>query len=215
MGEKLIFGVIGLFLGGIGGFFIGGAVCANQYKKTIESLRSENDILKEEIKQVKDEKLAEREKAIQKAEIKYYVDEIIKKEGYSGSDPEDENKSEDEEADEDDFDSDEDVDFDDPFENDLVKDGEQKGFRLLTEEQYEEDVKYMESESLTFYQQDKILADAFDEMVKNGTNIVGAEALKKAETTNENYIYVSDDDEEKLYEIEVNHIESFYRDAQR
>ena len=204
MGDKIIFGLIGLFLGGIGGFFVGGAVCAKEYKKTIEALQMENETLVEESEKA----ISDREKAVRKAEVKYRVEDIIKKEGYSSP----ENDEKENGGNSYTFYSDEIAEFDDPFDSE-VNDKKPKGFRILTEDQYSEDIKYVESESLTYYQRDKVLADAFGDPITNATNIVGADALKSAETTKENYIYVSDDDEEKLYEIEIDHEESFYRDV--
>lgn len=203
MGEKLVIGLIGLFIGGIGGFFVGGAMCAREYKKTIERLQCENENLIEESKKAAEKAVSDREKAVQKAEVKYHIDEIIRKEGYSRGDG-------DEAADEGEEDGEEEID--DPFdESDEPK--EPKGFRILTEEEYGDDSKYLESESLMYYQEDNVLADAFDEKINNPTNVVGASALKVAESTQEKFIYVSDDDEEKLYEIEIIRNESFYRDA--
>ena len=211
MGDKIIFSLIGFFLGGMAGFFVGGAVCAKEYKKTIQQLQVENETLVEEAKKKAEKALSDREKAVQKAEVKYHIEDIIKKEQYASKESE---KKEDEDSDDTEdsaeFDSDEDVEFDDPF------DEKRKGFRILSEKEYEEDSRYVtETESFTYYQEDKILADAFDDTVSNGTNIVGAEAMLLAEKTDADFIYVSDDDEEKLYEIQINHEDSFYRDAQK
>lgn len=212
MGDKIIFGLIGFLLGGMGGFFIGGAVCANQYKKTIDSLQMEVDALKEENRRIADKKLAEREKAVQKAEVRYRVDEIIKKEGYSQDRDGDKNDDK-EEDDEQPFDPDEEVEFDDPFDGaDPGPGPEDKAseFRILTDEEYNDHTQFAnQTESLTYYQQDGVLADAFDEPLKDGVNLIGAEAMILAKKTDSRFIYVWDNTEEILYDVEINHLEAY------
>ena len=70
MNEHLIYGIIGFFLGGILGGYLAGRTCAREYKKRIEGLQEENESLKAENRKTAEKGLAERSRALQKAEKK-------------------------------------------------------------------------------------------------------------------------------------------------
>ena len=214
MSDHIIYGVIGLVLGAILGGLSMGIVCGKEYRKTIEKLQDENDRLRERKRAEKTKELDDRTKVVEKKER-----ELIKMERYSQEDDDEDEEGEDLELG-DDFDSDADVDFDDPFsdsddsedsDEDSDDDGD-KVIKLIDKKQYDEDLLLRDSETLTFYQKDGILADSFDEPIPNQTDIIGYEAVEKASDTDEETIYVSNDFEEKIYEIVVEHNESFYRD---
>jgi hypothetical protein len=137
--------------------------------------------------------------------------EMVKEHGYSIE----------EDDEEDDYDIDEDVEFDDPFdegESVVVKkpvEPKTPMFSMMSQEDYEQDFEYRDAENLTYYQEDHVLADSFDDRIGNAVEIVGEEALREAQETNEDFIYVLDEVEDKMYEIEINHEESYYRDAVR
>ena len=198
MSHSIIYGAIGFILGGLTGGFLVGTWFGKEYKKRIDRLEYENEKLRDDRREKKAEELKAREKKADEHKLaKVTAEEIVKKTGYMPDDSEDEE----------DVDLD-DVEFDDPFEE------SQEDIRLISKTQYNEDVMLKESETLTYYQQDGILADAFDDAVQNATNVVGIDAIEKAdEAADDDILYVSNDVEDKVYEIIVNATESFYRDV--
>ena len=226
--TKLVFTLIGVIVGGIvSGAFVGMS-CAKTYKKQIEDLEADNEYLRDQLHSQKKKDIQEREAKAWEDEVevdaslmtqlamakeeKRKTAEMVKKHGYS-VDEEDE--------DENDYDIDEDVEFDDPFdegESIVVKkpiEPKKPMFSMMSQEDYEQDFEYRDAENLTYYQEDHVLADSFDDRIGNAVEIVGEEALREAEETNEDFIYVLDEVEDKMYEIEINHEESYYRDTVR
>lgn len=224
--TKLVFTLIGVIIGGIvSGAFVG-MNCAKTYKKQIEDLEADNEYLRDQLHSQKEKDIKKREDKAWEDEVevdaslmtqlamareeKRKTAEMVKKHGYS-VDEEDEN----------DYDIDADVEFDDPFdegESIVVKkpiEPKKPMFSMMSQEDYEQDFEYRDAESLTYYQADHVLADSFDDRIGNAVEIVGEEALREAEETNEDFIYVLDEVEDKMYEIEINHEESYYRDTVR
>lgn len=225
--NKVIFTLIGIIIGGVvSGVFVGTS-CAKTYKKRIDELTDENNELYSQLRKKKREEIHEREEKAREAEAevdsslltqlalareeKRKTEEMVKAHGYSAEDN----------GEEDDYDIDEEVEFDDPFdegESVVVKKAAEPRkpmFSMMSQEDYEQDFEYRDAESLTYYQEDHVLADAFDDRVGNAVDIVGEEALREAEETDQDFIYVLDEVEDKMYEIEINHEESYYRDAVR
>ena len=227
MMNKIIFTLIGVIVGSIASGVFVGMSCAKTYKKQIEDLEADNEYLRDQLHSQKEKDIQKREKKAREAEVevdaalkmqlemareeKRKTEEMVKKHGYSAAD---------EEEDED-YDIDEDVEFDDPFdegESVVVKKPIEKKvpmFSMMSQEDYEQDFEYRDAENLTYYQADHVLADSFDDRIGNAVEIVGEEALREAQETNEDFIYVLDEVEDKMYEIEINHEESYYRDAVR
>lgn len=225
--NKIIFTLIGIIFGGVvSGVFVGTS-CAKTYKKRIDELTEENNQLYSELHTRKREEIHEREEKAREAEAevdssllvqlaqareeKRRTEEMVKAHGYSAE----------EDGEEDEYDIAEEVEFDDPFdegESTVVKKAAEPRkamFSMMSQEDYEQDFEYREAENLTYYQEDHVLADSFDDRVGNAVDIVGEEALKVAEETDQDFIYVLDEVEDKMYEIEINHEESYYRDAVR
>lgn len=224
--NKIIFTLIGIIIGGVvSGVFVGTS-CAKTYKKRIDELTEENNQLYSELHQKKREDIREREKKAREAEAevdnslemqlvqareeKRKTSEMVKEHGYSS-----------EEDEEDDYDIDEDVEFDDPFdegESVVVKKPVEKktpAFSMMSQADYEQDFEYRDAENLVYYQEDHVLADEFDDRIGNAVDIVGEEALRQAQETDQDYLYVLDEVEDKMYEIEINHEDSYYRDIVR
>ena len=217
MNHNFIYAAIGFILGGIAGGFFMGCYCGKVYKKRIDALEEEIDILKADGKTKKEKELSEREKKAEEHKMaKKTAEDIIGYKEYAA--PE---REESEEEDDEDFDSDEDLDFDDPFDGHATagdldeEEDEREMVKLISKKAYNEDLQYRDSETLTYYVEDGILADAFDDPVQNAAEIIGIEAIEKAETTDEDEIYVSNDIEDKIYEIIVEHNESYYKDLMR
>lgn len=224
--NKIIFTLIGIIVGGVvSGVFVG-ASCAKTYKKRIDELTEENSQLYSELHARKREDIREREKKAQKAEAevdsslekqlaeareeKRKTAEMVKEHGYSSAEDE-----------EDDYDVDEDVEFDDPFDEEesvVVKKPVEKktpAFSMMSQADYEKDFEYRDAENLVYYQEDHVLADEFDDRIRNAVDIVGEDALRQAQETDQDYLYVLDEVEDKMYEIEINHEDSYYRDIVR
>lgn len=211
MNHNFIYAAIGFILGGIAGGFFMGCYCGKVYKKRIDALEEEIDILKTNSKVKKEIELEDREKRAENHKYaKKTAEEIIGYKEYAAPER-DEEKEDDNE-----FDSEEEVDFDDPFsEEDDLDDEDDETIRLISKKDYNEDLTLRDSETLTYYVEDGILADAFDELILNAAEVIGIEAIEKAETTDEDEIYVSNDAQDKLYEIVVEHNESYYKDLMR
>ena len=218
MNHNFIYAAIGFILGGIAGGFFMGCYCGKVYKKRIDGLNEEIDILKSDGKVKKEKDLSDREKKAEEHKLaKKTAEDIVGYHEYVSP----EREEEEEEDEEDDFDSDEDLDFDDPFDGHATagdledEQDEREMVKLISKKAYNEDLQYRDSETLTYYVEDGILADAFDDPVQNAAEIIGIEAIEKAETTDEDEIYVSNDIEDKIYEIIVEHNESYYKDLMR
>ena len=84
---------------------------------------------------------------------------------------------------------------------------------LISDDDFRKDLNYRDSETMTYYQEDHVLADSADMPVHDEEEVIGVEALDELPTTEEDYLYVSNDIENKMYEIIVEHNQSFYRDV--
>lgn len=211
MNHNFIYAAIGFILGGIAGGFFMGCYCGKVYKKRIDTLEGEIDILKANSKAKKEKELSERGKKAEDHKLaKKTAEDIVGYHEYVAPEREDEEENED-------VDLDEDVEFDDPFEDDDLEDeqDEREMITMISKKAYNEDLQYRDSETLTYYVEDGILADAFDDPIQNAAEVIGIEAIEKAETTDEDEIYVSNDIEDKIYEIIVEHNESYYKDLMR
>ena len=214
MNHNFIYAAIGFIIGSLAGGFFMGCYCGKVYKKRIDTLEVEIDILKANGKVKKEKELSEREKKAEEHKLaKKTAEDIVGYHEYVS--PEREEDEEDE-----DFDSDEDLDFNDPFDGhatsgNLEEEDEREMVRLISKKAYNEDLQYRDNETLTYYVEDGRLADAFDDPIQNAAEIIGIEAIEKAETTDEDEIYVSNDIEDKIYEIVVEHNESYYKDLMR
>ncbi len=228
MNHNFIYAAIGFIIGSIAGGFFMGCYCGKVYKKRIDALEYELDDIKSIKREEKKRDIADREKKAENHKLaKKTAEDIIGYHEYVTP----EREEEDDEEEDEDFDSDEDLDFDDPFDrhessNEMndghattgnleEEDDEREMIRLISKKDYSEDLQYRDSETLTYYVEDGILADAFDDPVQNAAEVIGIEAIETAETTDKNEIYVSNDIEDKIYEIVVEHNESYYKDLMK
>lgn len=202
MSDHIIFAGIGTIIGFLIGGFVVGSICGNEYKKKIESLQNQLEYLKKEKKREKEHDILEREMALDDPNpLKTLKETAISNYYISSDDLADE---EDEDSHETDFYEDVEADFDDPFDQDDIY--------LIEQKDFEEDISTRDNETLTFYQKDGVLVDDHNDKVENELRVVGKEFMDKVKDTNEDFLYVSNDIEDKMYEIIVNHNESFYRD---
>ena len=202
MTDHIIYGSIGAIIGFLIGGFVVGSICGKEYKKKIESLQYQLNDLRDEKKQAREHDILEREMALEDPNPLKTLKETAITNNYISSDDladEDENDSH-----ETDFYEDTDVDFDDLFDEDDIY--------LIEQKDFEDDIKTRDNETLTFYQEDGVLVDDHNDRVENELRVVGKEFMDKVKDTDEDFLYVSNDIEDKMYEIVVNHNESFYRD---
>ena len=199
MTDHIIYGSIGALIGMIlGGWFVG-SVCGKEYKKRIEALQYQIDQLKNERDTAKQADISKREMALEDPNPLKTLKETAIYNGYTDGEDEEED-----DCHETDFYEDTNVDFDDPFDEDDIY--------LIEQRDFEEDIKTRDNETLTFYQEDGVLVDDHNDRVENELRVVGKEFMEKVKDTDEDYLYVSNDIEDKMYEVIVNHNESFYRD---
>lgn len=203
MTDHLIYSGIGALIGMIlGGWFVG-SVCGKEYKKRIDALQYQLDRLKSEKDLAKQNDISDREMALEDSDpLKTLKETAISNKYISSDDLADEDDEDDDH--ETDFYEDTNVDFDDPFDQDDIY--------LIEAKDFQEDVKYRDNETLTFYQEDGVLVDDHNDRVENELRVVGKEFMDKVKDTDEDFLYVSNDIEDKMYEIIVNHNESFYKD---
>lgn len=195
MSNNLIYSGIGALIGFLFGGWLVGSVCGKEYKKRIESLQNQLERARNEGKAAKEKDIRDREEALSDPDpLKTLKQQAI----YNGYvDGEDEDK-------EDDDDISKPIDLDDPFEDDTIY--------LIDAKDFQDDLEYRDNETLTYYQTDGVLVDDHNDKVEDELHVVGKEFMDKARDTEEDYLYVSNDIEDKMYEIIVNHTDSFYRD---
>lgn len=195
MSNNLIYSGIGALIGFLFGGWLVGSVCGKEYKKRIESLQNQLERARNEGKAAKEKDIRDREEALSDPDpLKTLKQQAI----YNGYvDGEDEDK-------EDDDDISKPIDLDDPFEDDTIY--------LIDVKDFQDDLEYRDNETLTYYQTDGVLVDDHNDKVEDELHVVGKEFMDKARDTEEDYLYVSNDIEDKMYEIIVNHTDSFYRD---
>lgn len=203
MADHIICGSIGAIIGFIIGGLLVGSMCGKEYRKRIEALQSQNDQLKKAQRKEKEHDINTREEALSDPDpLRSLKQQAIYNEYVPNAD--DLADEDDEDNRETDFNEDTDVEFDDPFDQDDIY--------LIEAKDFQEDISYRDNETLTFYQEDGVLVDDHNEKVENELRVVGKEFMDKVKDTDEDFLYVSNDIEDKMYEIVVNHNESFYRD---
>lgn len=192
MKRWLIGGFVGAVVGFVGGYFFGGMNCAKHYRNTIEDLERENETLRvcenanEDIKDMKriSNYLDNKIRETKNPTFKVKKEAINNYENLTGvyRDPAD---TEDERAD----------------------------IHIISEQQFKDDLNYRDNETLTWYKEDSVLADSADMPIHCEEDVIGVEALDKLENMGgDEFLYVSNDIEDKMYEIIVEDNMSYYRD---
>lgn len=199
MFDHLIYGAIGFLLGGILGGALVGRIVTDDMKKRMDEIEDQNRRLVDEINELRGEKREAKEKKIEKLEKETKLDhyESIRKR-YVSSYEDDEDSEEDTESDSDDIDDEEDK-------ADKIK--------RISEQQFNEEINYRDHESLTYYQQDGTLVDSGREIVTKEETVVGSEIMDMIDDTTNDFLYAFDEDIDKLYEISIEHDESYMRDV--
>ncbi|WP_458459267.1 hypothetical protein [Pseudobutyrivibrio sp.] len=204
MNYRIICSGLGFVAGGLLGFFLGSHVCAKEYKKTIDQLEYENDILR---KKVRDKKTDDSE-----AEES---DTHVKLEAVEDEEEDDTNgvtytnfvalsKKYGSES------------FNEHFESRVGPDEnsiDPTDIKIITEKQYHDEFDYRDHDTLTFYQPSQVLADSQNAVVADEENVIGTDALDKLCDTKNDYMYVLNEAYDTLYEIAVEHDAVYRRDV--
>lgn len=207
-GKNLLFFIGGLGLGAaVGGYFVG-INCSKRYKSRIEELENTNDQLAEKLEKTAERALSEPLRASEKDISNIRSMDEDNKPDYAKLSREYRN---------DDFD----IHFSDrvaPSEDDgddEDDDLDEGDFKFITQEEFARNVDWQDNETLTYYLEDNVLADANDMPIHDEEKVIGMECLEKLEnaTEDDDYYYVENEAENKLYEIIVEHNQNFYRDV--
>lgn len=203
MKEHIIWFLIGFIPGGfIGAYLADKFLFGKEYRKTIENLREDNKELEQRLLKKRTDEASKREADVDK---KFEATELAKKLGYLV-----EHEGEEAITEEDDLEA---IDFDGDFDLEPPDEEAEGDVRLITSEEFAKEVMQRDSESLTYYQVDGILVDGVNDVISNQTDILGMQAIEIIDTTDEDMLYLSNDIEDKVYEVMVDHNQSFYRDV--
>lgn len=227
MNNKIVFGVSGFVLGTLFGGGLGSFILTKNIRKRVKELEIQNEDLIKENRKVNRRVTKGHEKKeeppkndIVKTEIPFdraseekRQRENVKKNvktDYAKLSEEYHSEAFDEHfgdrvgpTDEDDEDED----------TDLVDDTG-RDIHRISPQQFKEDLNYRDDESLIYYQEDDILVDCKNKVIHNQESVIGKECMGMICDTKEDFIYIDNEIENKLYEIVINHNESFFRDIQ-
>lgn len=80
---------------------------------------------------------------------------------------------------------------------------------IIDQERFKKEIAYRDNETITYYQQDDTLVDSCENVLRNRERVIGIEAMDEIGTTDADFIYVSNDVENKAYEIVIEHTYSW------
>ena len=210
MSNVIVYSAISFIFGGIIGGAIVGRVVTSDLKKRIDDLEDQNKKLIDENVELRGKKIEEKEKKVEKLEqetdmseynslrrryvssVEVKAEEDIEENGkpnYIGEEGEEE--------------------------DDLVDDDEDRSekIKLISERQFKNELNYRDREDLIYYQLDGTLTDMNHEVIMKEEEIVGSEAMDIIDETNNDDLYVLDDDLNKVYDITIEHDGSYTRDV--
>lgn len=210
MSNKFAIWLLGFIPGGLAGGTLIGIICGREYRKRLDALNEENNELTQKLMTLKREKIAERKEAEVKkqetVEAQKQKAEVLTKELQYVSEDSTEQREEDipEPADPDSW-ADEAVY--EPVE------ASASDIYVIDAEAFKQDLARKEGYTLTYYQGDGILVDERNDVMETGRKMLGDECYESLAKTEEDFIYVANDVEDCMYEVVVEHNESFYRDV--
>ena len=190
--DHIIYGAIGFVLGGVLGGAVVGRIVTKDMKKRLDELEERNRLLIDEVAQMRDDKRAEKEKKIEKLEKETKLDNYnsLRKRYISNSDSEENDE-----------------------EDDLIDDDETSKIKMISEQQFNEEINYRDHEELTYYQLDGTLVDSANDIVMKEETVVGSEIMDIIDETKNDNLYALNDDLDKLYDITIEHNASYMRDV--
>ena len=216
--NQIVYGAIGFLLGGIvSGIVVGNSV-AKDFRKRIAEQDEMERKLREEIIKLRSEKNEKRQKAIEKAEKedakreynslrKRYLSRELEPDPEPEEDPESEEDEDEEFIIDDDDAEDEDEDEDEDSKSSVSK------IRMISEQLYNDELNYRDHEELKYYQEDGTLCDANNDILENEEDFVGSDVMDIIDETDNDFLYVSNDELDRLFEISVEHNGSYVRDV--
>ena len=198
--DHLIYGAIGFVLGGVLGGALVGRLVTNDMKKRLDELEERNRLLVDEVSAMRDERREEKEKKIEKLEKETKLDNynsLRKRYVTNASDEKDDDEDEDDDLIDDKDDEDDDCDK----------------IKMISEQQFNEEINYRDHEELTYYQIDGTLVDAANDIVTKEETVVGSEIMDIIDETKNDNLYALNDELDKLYDITIEHDASYMRDV--
>lgn len=209
MSNVIVYSAISFIFGGIIGGAIVGRVVTSDLKKRMDDLEDQNRKLIDENVELRNKDLKQKEKKAEKIEKETDLSEYnaLRRRYVSSIEVKAEEDVEENgkpnyigEVDEDD---------------DLVDDDEDRSekIKIITERRFKEELNYRDREDLTYYQLDGTLVDSANEIIEREELIVGSEAMDIIDETNNDDLYVLDDDLNKVYDITIEHNGSYTRDV--
>lgn len=131
--------------------------------------------------------------------------------GPTDEDDQEEDGEEDDDSDDDLIDDDEDV-VDDTYR--IVEyTGDPNGsIHQITSQEFRDDINYRDNDTFIYYQEDDVLTDSKNNVIQDHEKIIGSECMGIICDTEEDFIYLENEIEDKIYEIIVNHNDSLFRD---
>lgn len=199
--DHLIYGAIGFVLGGVLGGALVGRLVTNDMKKRLDELEERNRLLVDEVSAMRDERREEKEKKIEKLEKETKLDNYnsLRKRYVSSSSETEDDENDDEDEDEDD---------------DLIEDEDDAcdKIKMISEQQFNEEINYRDHEELTYYQIDGTLVDAANDIVTKEETVIGSEIMDIIDETQNDNLYALNDELDKLYDITIEHDASYMRD---
>lgn len=192
--DKLIYGAIGFLLGGMLGGAIVGRIVTNDMKKRLDDVEEQNKKLIDENVELREKKYEERKTKVEKQEKEEKLDNYnsLRKRYITSSD-------------------------DEPDESEMydTEDAQDKydRIKIISEQRFNEEINYRDHEGLTYFQVDGTLVNASNDIIIKEEEIIGSEAMDIIDDTKNDYLYVLDEDEDKLYDITIEHDASYMRDV--
>ena len=200
--NNLIYGAIGFLLGGMLGGAIVGNIIAKDCKKQLDEMEERTKLIIDENEKLKSSQYKKREEKIEKKDKKIEKDLESLRKSYAKA-IEDDDEEEDLEI------------FEAPIvESEKAQEEEktEKPIRLISEQRFMEDINYRDSESMTYYQGDGTLVDSANDVVSAEETIIGEDAMEIIDDTKNDFLYVLNEDLDKLYEISIEHNTEYFRD---
>lgn len=198
--NNLVYGAIGFLLGGMLGGALVGHIIAKDCRKQLDEMEERTKLLLDENEKLKSDKIKKREEKLEKEEKKLDKNLESLRKSYARAVEDDEEEEE----------------FEilaTPIVNPNSEAANEKPIRVITEQRFMEDINYRDSESMTYYQGDGTLVDSVNDIVTDEATIIGEEAMEIIDDTKNDFIYVLNEDLDKLYEISIEHNAEYIRDV--
>lgn len=208
MSNVIVYSAISFIFGGIIGGAIVGRVVTSDLKKRMDDLEDQNRKLIDENVELRNKDLKQKEKKAEKIEKETDLSEYnaLRRRYVSSIEVK---------AEEDIEENGKPNYIGETEDDDLVDDDEDRSekIKIISERRFKEELNYRDREDLTYYQLDGTLVDSANEIIEREELIVGSEAMDIIDETNNDDLYVLDDDLNKVYDITIEHDGSYTRDV--